>query len=661
MATNNDVAESPEVLLVFPPLVESSFGSFYPSTAVLAAWLSKHGIAAAQRDLNTEFAEYLITEACLARLGAGEVPGVRYESLVASCARWARRERTRLTDTDGVRLFGRATQVGYVVEELAHPFVIDPDDEALASITSLRRAAHPLDTHAAFLEWAECDNAIPASVRLVGVSVPMGPQLVPALLLAQTLKAARPDVRVVLGGPALSLMDIPALDELLANHRAVDAVVRFDGEYPLLALAKQVRTGEWDPARTPGTSALRDGVAQHRPPTAGPALNTLPAPEYPPAAIARLAVPKLSVTQARGCYWGKCDYCDFVELYDGSPPYRGRRADAVLADFEQLMSRYGTREFTLITESIPPAFARRLSQLIIDRDLGITWDSFAMVDRRFDRELLELMVKAGCRYLVIGMETMTTRVLELVHKSSDREENQRFLREAREAGMKLSVNLIPDLPSTTYQEALRSLSDIADMVDCLDSVSIFPFEPTRSSNIGRSPARFGLIPVLDTSADSQAQYTLNHMSSVDPAMTSEERVDVHARFRAFARSVNLPAKIRAGGTKRRPVGDHIGFGTTIRLAVEDLDLIEVGGEIVCTHIIGQERIVIPEAAANVLRPYLGGQQFSVGGLVQQIGSSAAEALLSNLVEAQIVTECSGTPSDADPTRKLSLSDVFSAE
>lgn len=128
-----------------------------------------------------------------------------------------------------------------------------------------------------------------------------------------------------------------------------------------------------------------------------------------------------------------------------------------------------------------------MSQLIIDRGIDITWDSFAMVDRRFDRELLELMVRAGCRYLVIGMEAMTTRVLNLVHKSADREENQRFLREAREAGMKLSVNLIPDLPSTTYQEALDSLADVEALADTLDFVAVFPFEPTRSSNIGRTP------------------------------------------------------------------------------------------------------------------------------------------------------------------------------
>ena len=68
-----------------------------------------------------------------------------------------------------------------------------------------------------------------------------------------------------------------------------------------------------------------------------------------------------------------------------------------------------------------------------------------MVDRRFDAELLQLMAASGCDCLVVGLESMVTRVLQRVHKSADREENIRFLRQAHAAGIELAVNLIPDL------------------------------------------------------------------------------------------------------------------------------------------------------------------------------------------------------------------------
>ena len=603
---------------------------------MLAAWLLEHGFSVLQRNLNSEFAEYLLTDHCLSWLGTGTVPGAPHESLIASCARWARRERTRLIDEKGRYILGRNTPLGYVVEELAQPFVIDPGPGALASLTAERRGTHPLKTHARFLEWADCRNEIPASIRLLGISVPMGPQIVPALLLAQVLKAARPDLRIVLGGPALSLMDSQNLDELLKNHRTVNAVVRFDGEFPLLGLARQLRAREWNPTAVPGVSALSQDMVCHIPPAAGPDLNKLPPPEYPSQDIAALAAPKLSITQARGCYWGKCDYCDFIELYDGSPPYRGRRPHLVVAEIESLIKRYGIRQFTFITESIPPAFARRLSELIIDRGIDISWDSFAMVDRRFDRDLLSLMVRAGCTYLVVGMETMTTRVLNLVHKSADFDENQRLLRDARDAGMKLSVNLIPDLPTTTYLEALESLAAIMELADCLDSVSIFSFEPTRSSNVGRTPDRFGLVAVADAAGDSQAQYSLNHMARVDPAMTPQQRADVHERFRAFARIVNLGNKVGSGGVDTQLSAKTIDITSRVRLALEDLDVIDSGHTVACMHIVGKERIDIPAAAATLLRPYFNGGQFSGESLSEHVGPAVAQALLTSLVEARMV-------------------------
>ena len=64
------------------------------------------------------------------------------------------------------------------------------------------------------------------------------------------------------------------------------------------------------------------------------------------------------------------------------------------------------------------------------------------------------------------------------------------LRDARAAGIRLTINLIPNLPTTTRDEALRGLADLEAVADCMDRVSVFDFEATRSSNVGRDPAAF---------------------------------------------------------------------------------------------------------------------------------------------------------------------------
>ncbi|MGW5781951.1 B12-binding domain-containing radical SAM protein [Streptomyces sp. NPDC003863] len=633
-------AHPAEVALLFPPLVETSFGSLYPAPAVLAGYLADKGTATHQVDLNELFAEYLLSPPVLATLGAGEVPGVPADSLSAAAARLCARYRDRLIDADGRHHFGAGSEYGYLLEILAQPYSLDPDETVLGPL----RAGSGLGrAYLDFYEWAGVADGIGDETLVVGISVPMGPQLFPALVLAAHLKSVRPHLRCVLGGPALSLMDGGDLERLLRSHSAVDCVVRFDGEQPLLSLIEGLRAGAWSPETVPGVTCLSRGELTQVPPGAGPNLNTLPPPKYSRSALDRLANPTMSITQARGCYWGKCDYCDFVELYDGSPPFRGRHPGNFVDEVEYLVGEFGIERFNFVTESIPPAFARRMSTLLIERGIKITWNSFAMVDRRFDRELLFLMKEAGCEFLVIGMETMVTRVLKLVHKSADREENIRFLKDARDAGMRLQVNLIPDLPSTTYEEAMATLVDMEGLTDCVDGISVFPFEATRSSNVGRNPQDFGLLAAGGGRAAGQSQYALNHFDNVDPAMTPEQRSEVHRRYREYAHRVN------ARGSSNAPEARGIERDTLVRIAHEKLDVLDTGDKLVCTHMGTRERVTVPVAFSRALEPYLGGTWFTRGDLSDRLGEERSGALIRNLAASRMLV-VSGPAEDGGGSR-----------
>ena len=626
------------VVLAFPPLVELSFGRYFPSLAVLGGFLSSRGITSHQWDLNEEFALHLLEPDHPRAAGEGRPTGIEgdfLEEMSAVAGRWLQDNRGQLFDAKGRHDFASVTGPAYLLTALARPYLIDPEPEWLAD-PELLDSPRTL-VYRTYYERLDLAARIPKDAALFGVSLPMGPQLVPGLLLAREVKRVRPDVRVVLGGPTVSLMDEELLTTLLSTHRQIDAVSRYDGELPLAALCGQVAPGgTWQPTAVPGVSALTEehGVVHAAP---GPGLhpNVLPHAEYDPALLGRLADAELGIVQARGCYWGKCDYCDFVEQYDGSPAYRGRSVKSFVAEIEHQVVTHGARQFELITESIPPAFSRRFSQEVLDRGLDISWSSFAMVDRRFDAETLELMAKAGCSFLVIGMETTNTRVLKLVHKSADREENLRFIRDAHRAGVNLRINLIPDLPSTTLPEALEALDDIAKIADSVESFSIFPFEATRSSEVGRNPEKFGLVVAENASGlANQAQYALNHLGNIDPAMTDEERSRVHRLYHDFA--------IRHGSGHMREAGPEFlselpGQDERMRLARDYLDILPRGRELLVTHVVRRERTVLPAAVASGLAPWLGGADFSPREVAVVFGDAPARQVLAALIESRLLT------------------------
>jgi hypothetical protein len=564
------------IALIFPPIVNSGFGSYYPALPVLAASLAARGHSVAQVDLNEDLAVHLLDPERLQRCGngdfyAGENGRRDAHDIAAVAARLLLRNRAQLFDLEGRHRFAeRRSSPAYLLSVLAQAYVVDRSvTDAVAAVANEDPLA---EWYSGFYSAQNLEAVLPADCSLIGLSVPMGPQLFPALVLARQLRLVRPDARVVLGGPTMSLMQEDAIELILGRCQGVDAIVRYEGELPLLKLAEQAEEGEWAPHEAPGTSCVQDGKIVHRPPVPGVALDTLPFAAYDLGLVARLSDPELGVVQTRGCYWGQCAYCDFVELYDGSARFRGRSPESFVSEVEHHIKSHGARRFSLITEAIPPSFALKFSELVISRGLDIAWSSFAMVDRHFGNKHFDAMARSGCDHLVIGLETMTDRVLHHVHKYANSEDNARFLRAASDAGISVLVNLIPDLPTTTYAEALQTLERMVALEGCLSGVAVFPFEATRSSQVGRTPERYGLIGIAGTGTSGQAVFADNHLQIVDEGMTPDERLEVHRRFALFADRVNARG---AKGTALR--GTASTPGSRFVFARDDVDVVQSGG------------------------------------------------------------------------------------
>lgn len=90
---------------------------------------------------------------------------------------------------------------------------------------------------------------------------------------------------------------------------------------------------------------------------------------------------------------------------------------------------------------------------------------------------------------------------------------------------------------------------------------IFPFEATRSSDIGRNPELFGLKVIENGNARSgQAQFNANHLPVIDPAMSEEDLCYVISRYKDFAARVSRKELV---GQSRSQTTD-IGEATTFR-------------------------------------------------------------------------------------------------
>lgn len=556
------MADTSEWMLIFPPLVHSNWGNYYPSTAVLAAALKAEGFNAQQYDLNAEFLDFLVRPDRLAAAERGldlspgegllEEADRRAATLArASAAQLLRRKALSVTDSRGRHLPSDGQASYSAALELARPFHVDEPVSYLVSDTFATSAV--AKAYEAFFQDCDIAQRLEGIAHGVGISVPMGPQLGPAILLARHIRARAPGLRVVLGGPTLTLMTPASLDQLLTETPEIDAVARYAGEAPICALAKQCRDGDWAPERAPQVVTAQgapDGDGK------GARLGSSIIAHYAPDIMEKLVAPRLGLQQARGCYWGECAYCDFIELFNTGLRYDGRSVAGVLDEMREQKRRHGVRDFWLITEALPPKVAHKFAQGIVEEGLDVDWRSFVMVDPDYTEEILRLMRRSGCSSLTVGLESMTTRALENVHKRASREENLAFLEAVRTAGLKVDINLIPNLPTTTAEEAMDGLADLERFADTFRCVSVFPFEATHSSGIGRDPEKYGLRPVALAEQDDpmfprgQAQYADNRIIFVDDAMSPDEHREVMAAYMSFARRVNRTARDLRPASKR---------------------------------------------------------------------------------------------------------------
>jgi len=226
--------------------------------------------------------------------------------------------------------------------------------------------------------------------------------------------------------------------------------------------------------------------------------------------------------------------------------------------------------------------------------------------------------------------------LSLMRKASTFEGNIHFLQAAKKAGLSIKINLIPDLPTTTFEEARETLSIIEELEGYVDYVSCFPFEATLSSQVGREPGRFRLRVAPHSAESGQAQFRGNHLEIVDPAMTATEKAEVLAAYQDFAAWFNnRPMLTEAENTNG---GDVSLDEALFVLADESLDFIRTEQGIQCYNWATRTRFRIPEEWVTVIERMRGYRPFSRDDFSQWVPDySSAEFYFEKLLEKGILT------------------------
>ena len=325
--------------------------------------------------------------------------------------------------------------------------------------------------------------------------------VVPTTAVVRLIKAVRPDIRVVLGGPEVS-HELDDQDIV----RLADHVITGWGDVSFAALCRDLLNGSESPPKViAGEQPRLDQIA-------------LPYAEYTDADLAHRL---LYVEASRGCPF-KCEFC--LSALDKTA--WAFDLDVFLAEMQTLYQR-GARNFKFVdrTFNLNIESSVRILQFFLDRvgeSAGELFLHFEVVPDHLPERLKQSIVQfpPGVLQFEVGVQSFNTEVQQRISRKQDNgktEANLRWLLEASNAHV--HADLIFGLPG----ETLASFAEGFDRLYTLrpHEIQLGLLKRLRGTPITRHTQAFGLVYAT------VPPYTVQQTEAVDSATIQ--------RFTRFAR------------------------------------------------------------------------------------------------------------------------------
>lgn len=303
---------------------------------------------------------------------------------------------------------------------------------------------------------------------LVGVSLCLC-QFTASLYLVRRIKARCPQITVVAGG---SMFAGEALLQLLQRFPEIDAGINGEGELPLLALVRgQIAGRRLQDLQVPGLVTRFSSHQQAESRSQVENLDDLPRPDFDDYfrllasfGPARAFFPTLPLEMSRGCWWRKrapgrrfegCAFCNLNLQWRG---YRCKSPVRVRREVDALCGRHRSLSLAVADNLIPAKHCEAIFTGLaeLNRDLRI----FCEIRAQTSLPALQTLRAAGVKELQIGIEALSSRLLQKMNKGTTTIENLQIMKHCEAVGIANAANLITGFPgsdSEDVDQTLRSL------------------------------------------------------------------------------------------------------------------------------------------------------------------------------------------------------------
>jgi len=510
-------------VILFPPFAESALHGPHLAAPLLVSVLRENGFDCVSEDLNIKTIRRLLNPASL------DIVLQQLDTVTEGAEREKYQACIRHLKDKGVRAFANAgtssLRVAFAIFRKALFPTPETISECLDKTFLQTRPQYGLSIYDEFIqEIAGLD------VQTIGMSVAFSEQLSEAIIISRLIRERFDhSVRLILGGGQVNLLSASQIAEL-AKAKLFNAISIGNGEQTISKLI------------TVPMDAYNDGCHIVRSPSMSrQELEAIPSPAFADTTqyFAPLALP---VLVTKGCYWGKCTFCDYPRLSNlGGLRFIPVTPQKAFTEIKHHREKYPDCHVNLISDAVPASWYRKLCALALQEDVQLNSWSYMMHEAGLEDGFFSLLSQAGVKAINFGTESTNDRILSVMCKQSDRKTVLDNLSVAARHNIAVVVNLIPDYPTSTFTDALILADDIRDRINCIESLNPHMFDLTEGSVASQTPERFNL------NVENNAYQRSNHGFHT---MRYQERNGLTTTQRNIVRRIFIDLKRKTAITRR---------------------------------------------------------------------------------------------------------------
>lgn len=317
---------------------------------------------------------------------------------------------------------------------------------------------------------------------IISISMTDLSQLISTFTLAEMLKK-KTKAKIIVGGNYSTQIhdEIQKHDDIFKDY--IDYLVIGDGEISLVELCRYLTEGgnfsEVSNVMYPDSNGkvLSTGLNCRR-----INLDELAYADFSDYDMSKYFTPDptFPIQLSKGCYWGKCSFCDY---HFGQQSYHTKQIDRIIDEIKYYINTYNASKFMFVDEAIPPKFYNSLALAIIKEGLDINFYSFARLETEYTSEALDNLYKAGARLFLWGYECHSERVMKLMNKGIDVKKRTEILTAARKSGIWNNGLFMFGYPTETLEETKETMDYIRSNRHIVPSCTLSNFSLKKNSRL----------------------------------------------------------------------------------------------------------------------------------------------------------------------------------